>query len=163
MNPIPVADRIAKFVERTESCWLWKGYVGPNGYGMMSVNGRPTPAHRAVYEAFVGPIPRGLSLDHLCRVRACVNPAHLEPVSQGENIRRGLSPGAISVRTNKCFRGHEFSASNTRYHGDGGRVCRLCRREAKRAWLKKSRDGFGKRALLDLVEAIGELAEAVGE
>lgn len=68
------------------SCWLWQGHVRPDGYGQA---GRSELAHRWSYETFVGPIPEGMHLDHVCRVRACVNPAHLEPVTREENLRRG--------------------------------------------------------------------------
>lgn len=79
-------------VNKTDSCWLWTGGVG-RGYGIFyrgaDRGGSFTVAHRYAYEALVGPIPAGLTLDHLCRVRGCVNPAHLEPVTQAENVRRG--------------------------------------------------------------------------
>ena len=70
------------------SCWEWQGYVAPNGYGMGGLHGKVQYAHRIAYEAFIGPVPDGLHLDHLCRNRRCVKPAHLEPVTQAENNRR---------------------------------------------------------------------------
>lgn len=70
-------------------CWIWQRYIGPNGYGRIHWNGRQTEAHRAYYERYVGPIPAGLHIDHLCRTPACVNPTHLEPVTLAENSRRG--------------------------------------------------------------------------
>lgn len=77
-----------------DGCWLWRGSLVQNGYGIFSYYrlGQKTSkrAHRFAYEALVGPIPEGLTLDHLCRVRRCVNPAHLEPVTIGDNIRRGV-------------------------------------------------------------------------
>lgn len=69
-------------------CWLWR-HAGGVGYGTARVGGRTVNAHRLAYEAFVGPVPEGLELDHLCRVRRCVNPNHLEPVTRSENMRRG--------------------------------------------------------------------------
>lgn len=79
-------------VNKTESCWLWER--GTNGgYGMYWFRGRNIAAHRFAYEALVGPIPEGLELDHTCRVKRCVNPAHLEPVTHRENILRGANWG----------------------------------------------------------------------
>ena len=71
-------------------CWIWQGALGVGGYGALHREGRTQRAHRWMYKQFVGPIPEGAELDHLCRVRACVNPAHLEPISRAENVRRGL-------------------------------------------------------------------------
>ena len=71
-------------------CWLWTGCTNRGGYGLTKFRGRTTGAHRAVYRLLVGPIPEGLDLDHLCSVRLCVNPAHLEPVTHAENVRRAM-------------------------------------------------------------------------
>jgi hypothetical protein len=106
-------------------CWLWQGTVNQRtGYGVY----RRDPAHRAVYKLLVGLIPDGLHLDHLCRVRACVNPAHLEPVTQAENNRRSASPSALNAVKTHCDHGHEFNAANTARAKDGSRVCRACKR-----------------------------------
>lgn len=89
----PLATRFWTMVDKAGSneCWLWIGKKGSKGYGLVHVDsrsGRQQQAHRAAYELTVGPIPPGLEIDHLCRVRACVNPAHLEPVTRAENMRR---------------------------------------------------------------------------
>lgn len=90
---LPVEQRFWMKVDRTDTCWLWTASKTRNGYGMfgVSIDGKVTtsPAHRWAYEMLVGPIPTGLQIDHLCRVRHCVNPAHLEPVTGTQNIRRG--------------------------------------------------------------------------
>jgi hypothetical protein len=116
-------------VDKTEDCWIWTGFVGRSGYGYISVRGLKKVAHRYGYELTVGPIPDGLQLDHLCRVRTCVNPAHLEPVTLAENVRRGNAPSAISARTDVCPNGHEGKYERW---SSGARFCRECRREASR-------------------------------
>lgn len=86
-------QRITERIHKTESCWLWTGDVGNSGYGAFieHASRRTSPAHRSVYKILVGPIPVGLTLDHLCRNKLCVNPAHLEPVTLSENCRRGVA------------------------------------------------------------------------
>ena len=83
------AERFWAMVQKTSTCWLWTGSLKVEGYGHFRADGGMWRAHRWAYENGVGPIPAGLTLDHLCRVRACVRPSHLEPVTQGENNRRG--------------------------------------------------------------------------
>jgi len=109
-------------IERDPSgCWLWTGARNRDGYGQLWL-GRIVYVHRWAYERFVGPIPEGLEIDHLCRVPACCNPAHLEPVTHAENIRRGYEAKAQT----HCKRGHELAdAYVTR---DGRRDCRACAR-----------------------------------
>lgn len=80
-----------KYKETSTGCWEWQTGAAPSGYGVARVNGRSVRAHRAVYEALVGPIPEGMVLDHGCRNKICVNPSHLQPVTVAENTRRGKS------------------------------------------------------------------------
>lgn len=131
-------DRFEAKVERTEACWLWRGSVGAkDGYGRFYDGERPIVVHRWAYEHFVGPIPDELTIDHLCRVRACCNPAHLEPVTRGENARRG------NIKTH-CVRGHEFNDENTLVVSTTGvRKCRPCHNEAmarRRERLRQERE-----------------------
>lgn len=90
--------RLWSKVERGDDCWLYRGNLNTNGYGRARRNGATIAAHRYVYELMVGPIPAGLTLDHLCRTRACCNPAHLEAVTLKENIRRGWRARAADVQ-----------------------------------------------------------------
>ena len=115
----------------TESgCWIWMGYISEGGYGRFCPKFKMIPlyAHRVSYEMRHGPIPDGMTIDHLCRVRCCVNPDHLEVVTLQENLAR-------SVREEKvyCKHGHEFSPENTalRNKKTGGivRICRACERQ----------------------------------
>ncbi len=123
--------RFAKFVLVSNGCWLWTGAQQGGGYGAFwkpsDDEPRLVPAHRAAYQLMVGPIPEGLTLDHLCRTRLCVRPSHLEPVSRGENVLRGVGVSAQHARQTHCLRGHEFSEENT-YWWRGERHCRICRR-----------------------------------
>lgn len=118
------SDRFWEKVEKSSGCWIWVGYIHPHGYGQFSNKGQITPAHRWSYEQANGAIPDGLSLDHLCRNRACVNPEHLEPVSTRENVQRGFD-----ARLNGCCRaGHRRTPENTHVRSDGSRYCRECKR-----------------------------------
>lgn len=99
------------------------------------------PAHRWGYERFIGPVPPELHMDHLCRNPGCVNPAHLEPVTPGENVLRGVSFSALNKRKTHCMHGHEFTEENTlrySYNGYHKRACRICKRAEYRA---RYRDG----------------------
>jgi hypothetical protein len=126
---IPAAERFWAQVEITEGCWLWSAYVDPSGYGKFTaVVGVSVYAHRWSYEFLVGPIPDGLVIDHLCRVRNCVNPDHLEPVTSAENTRRGIHPRRFKIN---CLRGHPLSGDNVLVSG-GTRYCRTCIRLRKR-------------------------------
>ncbi len=122
--------------EPNTGCWLWTRSLATSGYGVIGVGGRGVQemAHRVSYRLFVGEIPDGLHIDHLCRVRCCVNPLHLEAVSVVENLARGVGPSARAIRENVCVRGHAFTAENTFRKKNGTRGCRACGRKATRAW-----------------------------
>jgi hypothetical protein len=115
--------------EPNSGCWLWTGGVRCGGYGQLWSGGKQVVAHRFAYEQFVGPIPSGLTLDHLCRVRCCVNPRHLEPVTQKENVLRGFGPTAENKRTTHCQQGHEYTPENTLIIAGVSRRCRTCNRK----------------------------------
>lgn len=120
-------ERLLAKLEEIDGCLIFTGKLS-HGYGRLRVGGVTYLAHRLAYEVFVGPIPDGLTLDHLCRNRACVNPAHLEPVTLAENKRRGMSDPARNARKTHCDKGHEFTAENTYVTSEGYRTCRACRR-----------------------------------
>lgn len=111
-------------------CWLWTGASGQWGYGRFNKGSRTyTASHRYAYEVLIGPIPDGLTLDHLCRNPPCVNPDHLEPVTQRENSLRSESRHAKNARKTRCKRGHPFTSENTYVPPGGrGRNCRECKR-----------------------------------
>jgi len=111
-------------------CWFWMG-TKAGGYGRFynPAQRRVVPAHRFAYENRIGPIPEGLTLDHLCRNRSCVNPKHLEPVTNKENVLRGEGPTAKNKRKTHCTRGHAYDEENTYIRPNGRRRCRACDRE----------------------------------
>ena len=127
-----LSPRLQAKVDVTDDCWLWTGTTDIGGYGRIWIPElhATQPAHRVVYEYLVGPVPTDLVLDHLCRVRHCVRPDHLEPVTQRENILRGDLPDlnkAKGAAVTHCKRGHEYTAENTYIH-HGRRTCRTCGR-----------------------------------
>ena len=122
-------------------CWLWTAAT-TNGYGVVQINGKLQRAHRVVYEALIGKIPEGLEIDHLCRNRSCVNPAHMEPVTGRENIARGESKSAIHSRQTHCKAGHEFTPENTYLRKRGHKTERFCR-ECCRARDRRRRPAMG--------------------
>lgn len=124
----------------TTPCWIWQGGKDRLGYGLINRLEHSGVAHIWFYKRAKGPIPEGLELDHLCRVRACVNPDHFEAVTHEENILRGVSPTAINARKTHCDHGHKFTPENTyvRPSNTRTRECRICRRESvRRAEAKK--------------------------
>lgn len=152
-------ERSARFfwrkVKKTDSCWLWTGSTH-EGYGTLrrTRGGRQKKfqAHRFAYELLVGPIPEGMTLDHLCHNndkecqagndcihRRCVNPAHLEPTPNIKNILRGKGWTAKNARKTHCPHGHEYNAKNTFININGSRVCIICRRNNDRVRRAKKR------------------------
>lgn len=116
-------------VSEPDGCWLWSGRVDGFGYGHFKNQKRSLKAHRVAWTLKRGPIAIGVTLDHLCRTPRCVNPAHLEAVTNKENIRRGNSPTAANGRKTHCSNGHELTPDNTyRYSFGGGdhRFCKTC-------------------------------------
>jgi len=137
---LPTRDRFMRFVSVDQrGCWLWTGRIGTGGYGYFGqkVDGvrKTRRAHRVSYELFVGPIPEGQQVDHLCHVRACVNPDHLEAVRPVTNNLRSTSPSAANARRTECRRGHPLSGDNLqviRTNGRAKRRCKACARASRR-------------------------------
>lgn len=137
-TPLVYLERIdARYDKPSEDeCWVWTGYLRPNGYGQAyagNVGGKwkSIKTHRAMYELYVGQIPLDLTIDHLCRNRACGNPKHLRILTLSENSKDGGN-----ARKTYCPQGHKYTVENT-YHGkrkNGGakRICRTCHRESNR-------------------------------
>lgn len=152
-----IADRLAKHSIPVpwSGCWLWLGDINPSGYAKMTAgyvrsgDRKTVSAHRLSYEHFVGPIPPGFDINHLCRVRCCVNPLHLEPRS--ENTRRGVIGLINTTRAalmTHCLRGHPLSGDNLRLSAEGRRICRTCKtvwgrehRKKRRSFIESSASG----------------------
>jgi HNH endonuclease len=126
-----------------DECWPWTGMRSRGGYGLIYLSKNPNRtnrcgvAHRVAWELLRGPIPDGLQIDHLCRVRHCVNPAHLEPVTSRENMLRGV-PFRTRRLTTHCPAGHEYTEANIYVGRDGARSCRDC-------WPRKNREAYLRR------------------
>ena len=120
---IDLADFLQRIRFDPSGCWVWTGGTKGPGYGCY----KRGYAHRVSYQVFVGEIPEGKVMDHLCRNRICVNPDHLEPVTMGENTKRGTSPPAVNATKTHCLRGHELSGENL-FMAQGRRHCRQCHR-----------------------------------
>lgn len=119
-----------------KDCWAWNLSTNQKGYGRIVRNGKTLLAHRMFYEAMYGKIPTKMTIDHLCRNRACVNPHHMEVVSNRENILRGTSPSAVNAKRTHCVHGHELGGDNLRIftrNASKRRECRECRRRLGKA------------------------------
>lgn len=130
--PLDLPSLIGKPDEN--GCWPWLGHIDRKGYGRAGKRG---PAYRAVYELLVGPIPPGMTLDHLCYVTRCVNPGHLEVVTQSENSRRQRSASKTH-----CVNGHLYDEKNTYIRpagNSGNRDCRACTVERQRRYQERKR------------------------
>lgn len=128
--------------EPNSGCFIWTGALNGGGYAMLTqkINGvkRQRRAHRLYYELEKGPIPEGLTLDHLCRVRCCVNPDHLEPVTPVENVMRGESFYARQARRTHCPQGHPYAGENLFFTKKGERKCRICDRIHALKWMRNN-------------------------
>lgn len=144
----PAAERFAAKVTLSDSpdarpglgpCHTWTAAIGNHGYGVFHPRkGESVLAHRWIYEQTFGPVPEGLVIDHLCRNRQCVNTAHLEPVTNEENLRRGAGYGLRNGMRKECIHGHEYTPENTYVDPTKGTVrCRACGRARDRARKRK--------------------------
>lgn len=134
-----IAERIRALCEtNTNGCWVWHGSLNQYGYGRISVKidgqWKVQASHRVSYETFVGPIAPTLQIDHLCRNRACCNPAHLEAVTRKENILRGVGAPASNARKAFCPKGHPYAGSNLVLATGNNRQCRICNNAKARAY-----------------------------
>jgi hypothetical protein len=134
-------DRLEDKMLVGDGCWEWMACKDKDGYGIVAENGyHMRRAARVVYELWRSPIPEGLQIDHLCRNRGCVNPWHLEPVTQRENMLRGDTFAARHAAKTHCPRGHEYTLENTYRSKRGQRECRHCGRlKAKARYVPRTR------------------------
>lgn len=138
----PLEDRFWEKVAFSDwsGCWEWTAAKSDGGYGRFRTGGRSSPfvvAHRIAYELLAGPIPDGLVIDHLCRNRACVNPTHLEPVTQRVNTLRGVGLSAINAARTHCPQGHPYEGRNLMTTKDGFRQCRACKVAGTQRWRQR--------------------------
>jgi hypothetical protein len=135
------AGVLATKIVAGDGCWEWDGAKLPSGRGRCIWRGKNWLAYRAVYTWLVGPIPSGLTLDHLCRNPGCVRPAHLEPVTQRVNTLRGTAPTAINAAKTHCPEGHALVGDNLVPSSlkRGQRSCRECHNSRQRAYEARMR------------------------
>lgn len=123
-------EKLLSKIKIVDGCWEWTGIVFVSGYGQFWNGIKTVRAHRLSYELYKGKIPTGLTIDHLCRNKICVNPNHLEAVSLRENILRSNGVAGLNIRKTHCSRGHKFTPENTwinrRKNGTTHRHCRKC-------------------------------------
>jgi hypothetical protein len=131
-------ERFLEKVNMTGSCWLWKAHLTDDGYGWFRWWGG-TKAHRFSYEKFKGKIPDGLVIDHICRVRHCVNPAHLQLLTNKQNVLLGIGSPALNARKTHCKRGHELIGNNFEIRGRS-RCCLLCRKQMGAIYRERRRN-----------------------
>lgn len=132
---VSVEERFWSKVDKSGDCWLWTKALDPAGYAFIGIDGQGVRAHRWAWESVNGPIPEGLEIDHLCRVRHCVNPDHLEPVTHAENMIRAAE---ARIPPTHCIRGHEFTPENTMTPPSGGRKCRACKNLLNKTWRQRA-------------------------
>ncbi len=123
-------------------CWLWTGFVDPDGYGRIAYGkrGQAAHAHNIGYLLLRGPIDDGLEFDHLCKIRRCVNPWHGERTTHPANVLRGESFSAVNARKTHCAQGHPYDEANTYHRTRGGRDCRQCRRASVQRYKQRQKE-----------------------
>lgn len=134
-----VWERIDKKVQQDGDCWRWTAARDTTGYGRIVYERKLWPAHRLVYTLLVGEVPRGLVLDHLCRNRWCVNPYHLDPVTDAVNFSRAPDPNRRKKEQSHCKNGHPFEGRNLIMRRNGCRDCRACGLEQARRYQAKKK------------------------
>lgn len=131
--------------EPNSGCWIWTSCLDKDGYALGARNKNCKPrtvrAHRAIYKLLVGPIAEGLTLDHLCKTKCCVNPDHLEPVTSKVNILRGNGRAAVNARKTHCPRGHSL-AEHAYINKKQQRICRICQNAAEVRYKERKRLGI---------------------
>ena len=126
-----VEERFWEKVEKTDYCWNWTATKSKRGYGTFRIDDKMIRVHRFSYELHKGKILNGLTIDHLCRNRSCVNPDHLEAVTIKKNTLRGIGPASQNVKKTHCPKGHKYSGSNL-YVLNGTRYCKTCKLDNQR-------------------------------
>ena len=136
-----LGERLDASTDKSGECWIWTGVRNKSGYGRIYVHdkGRPMLAHRVAYELRRGPIPDALVIDHLCRTPACINPAHMEVVTNDENFRRGLGNKYRNGMADTCKHGHPMSGDNVYVRPGGSYECRECKRAQMRRFYARKR------------------------
>ena len=120
-------------------CWIWLGPLTHDGYARVSVNGRKVGLHRFMFQKYVGHIPMGMQLDHVCNISCCVNPSHLRICTCKENVLRGNTISGNNFRKDVCKRGHPFDENNTYRMKGGGRACKACGRIKSLTWYHRNK------------------------
>lgn len=140
------APELDRFFEKVvwngdeDECWTWQGAKSAFGYGRLTCRQAQLYAHRVSYENFVGPVADGLVVDHLCREPSCVNPAHLEPVTQRENCYRGTGFPMPNLHKTHCPKGHPYAGDNLYVNPKGHRFCRKCSKTNDAAWRRRKKE-----------------------
>ena len=147
-NDTRLPKRFWAKVERVGQCWVWTGARNRMGYGDFYIGGAKghDAPHRVAYYALVGRVPAGQELDHLCRRPSCVNPAHLEPVTHAENVRRGRAGVLKAQAITHCPAGHAYEGANLYVAPKGDRYCRTCMRSRKQSALYREQNRLRERA-----------------